>query len=94
MTHCPYFSLFIALLLIVLSWWGIVKARTGLVMRSLERQDVSHTYFALFVKYFYSTGGLVEQPEVSRTRLALLGHSMGSGAVMSTAISVKSALSL
>ena len=94
MTHCRYFSRFIALLLIVLSWWGIVTARTGLVMRSLERQDVPSTYFALFVKYFYPTGALVEQPEVNRTRLALLGHSMGSGAMMSTAISVKSALSV
>ena len=30
---------------------------------------------------------LIEQPEIDRTRLALLGHSMGSGAVMSAAIS-------
>jgi dienelactone hydrolase len=29
---------------------------------------------------------LIEQPEVDRTRLALLGHSMGSGAVMSAGI--------
>lgn len=33
-----------------------------------------------------ATAALVEQPEVDPTRLALLGHSMGSGAVMSAGI--------
>ncbi|MCU0549441.1 MAG: alpha/beta fold hydrolase [Leptolyngbya sp. Prado105] len=33
-----------------------------------------------------ATQAIVQQPEVDKTRLALLGHSMGSGAVMSAAI--------
>lgn len=33
-----------------------------------------------------ATKAIAQQPEVDRTRLALLGHSMGSGAVMSAAI--------
>src|SRR5919202_605190 len=143
MTRSRYFLLFIALLLIVLSWWGIVTARTGLVMRSLEQQNVpllyvapenakkvpgvlvahgfasskqlmlgyahvlAHAGYAVILWDFSGHGAnkvplewsslqqdldvayaaLVEQPEVDRTRLALLGHSMGSGAVMSAGIS-------
>ena len=34
MTRPRYFLLFTALLLIALSWWGVVSARTGLVMHS------------------------------------------------------------
>ena len=142
MTRSRYFLLFIALLLIVLSWWGIVTARTGLVMRSLEQQNVpllyvapenakkvpgvlvahgfagskqlmlgyahvlAHAGYAVMLWDFSGHGAnkvplewsslqqnldvayaaLVEQPEIDRTRLALLGHSMGSGAVMSAGI--------
>lgn len=142
MTRRRYFLLFIALLLIVLSWWGVAAARTGLVVRSLERDGVpllyvapqnakdvpgvlvahgyagskqlmlgyayvlAHAGYAVMLGDFAGHGGntaplerfsleqdldvayaaLIEQPEVDRTRLALLGHSMGSGAVMSAGI--------
>jgi len=142
MTRPRYFLLFTALLLIALSWWGVVSARTGLVMHSLERGGVpllcvapknakkvpgvliAHGYagskqLMLGYAHVLAHGGyavmlwdfaghaankaaleefslqqdldtayaaLIEQPEVDRTRLALLGHSMGSGAVMSAGI--------
>ncbi|KAB8317840.1 alpha/beta hydrolase [Tolypothrix campylonemoides VB511288] len=131
-----------ALLLIAFSWWGVITARTGLVVRSLEREGVPMLYFAprnaqkipgvliahgyagskqLMLGYahvlahagyavmlwdFNSHGAnakpleggslqqnldlayaaILEQPEVDSSRLALLGHSMGSGAVMSAGI--------
>jgi pimeloyl-ACP methyl ester carboxylesterase len=142
MARSRYFVLFIALLLIVLSWWGVAAARTGIVVRSLNRDGVPMLYVApqeakgvpgVLVAHGYAGskqlmlgyahvlahGGyavmlwdfagnaansaplerfslqqdldiaysvLIEQPEVDRTRLALLGHSMGSGAVMSAGI--------
>jgi dienelactone hydrolase len=142
MTRRRYFLLFIALFLIGLSWWGVVAARTGLVMRSLNRDGVpllyvapqnakevpgvlvahgyagskqlmlgyahvlAHSGYAVMLWDFAGHGAntapleqfsleqdldtayaaLIEQPEVDRTRLALLGHSMGSGAVMSAGI--------
>ncbi|HCF30094.1 MAG TPA: alpha/beta hydrolase, partial [Cyanobacteria bacterium UBA11049] len=143
MTRQRLFVLLMALLLIVLSWWGVAAARTGLVVRSLERESIPMLYVApqqtekmpgilvahgfagskqLMLGYAYvlahsgyavmlwDFGGhgantkplerfslqhdlnvayeaLLEQPEVDPTRVALLGHSMGSGAVMSAAIS-------
>jgi pimeloyl-ACP methyl ester carboxylesterase len=143
MARPRYFLLVIALLLIVLSWWGVLSARTGLVVRSLEREGVpllyvapqgakgvpgalvahgfagskqlmlgythvlAHAGYAVMSWDFASHGAngaslegfslqhdldvayaaLLEQPEVNPTRLALLGHSMGSGAVMSAGIS-------
>lgn len=132
--------LFMALLLIALSWWGVVAARTGLIIRGLERNGVPMLYVApqrgeipgvlvahgfagskqLMLGYahvlahagyavlLWDFGGhganasplegslqhdldvalaaLLEQPEVDPARLALLGHSMGSGAVMSAGI--------
>ena len=137
------FVLLMALLLIVLSWWGVAAAQTGLVVRSLEQDNIPMLYVApgqrekmpsvliahgfagskqLMLGYAYvlahsgyavmlwDFGGhgantkplegfslqhdlnvaynvLLEQPGVDPTRLALLGHSMGSGAVMSAAIS-------
>jgi pimeloyl-ACP methyl ester carboxylesterase len=150
MTRPRYFLLFIALLLIVLSWWGVAAARDGLVVRSpsvhvsqsLNQDGVPLLYVApqqaekvpgvlvahgfagskqLMLGYaqVLAHGGyavmlwdfaghaanalplgrrslqqdlevayaaLVEQPEVDRKRVALLGHSMGSGAVMSAGI--------
>lgn len=38
--------LFVALLLILLSWWGVVAAKAGLVMRSLLRDDIPLLYVA------------------------------------------------
>jgi pimeloyl-ACP methyl ester carboxylesterase len=150
MSRRRYFLLCIALLLIVLSWWGVTAARTGLVMRSLNVRSglsvneggvpllyvapqnakkvpgvlVAHGYagskqlmlgyahvlvhagyavmlwdfaghganatplqgFPLQQDLDVAYGALIRQPEVDPTRLALLGHSMGSGAVMSAAI--------
>ncbi len=140
MTRQRLFLLLMALLLIALSWWGVIAARTGLVMRHLERDQVPMLYVApqgrenlpgvlvahgfagskqLMLGYahvlahagyavmLWDFGGhganasplgrsltheldvaytaLLEQPEVEPS-LALLGHSMGSGAVMSAAI--------
>ncbi len=137
-----YFLLFLALLLIVLSWWGVAAARNGLVVRSFNRDGVpllyvapqnaqnvpgvliahgfagskqlmlgyahvlAHAGYAVMLGDFAGHGAnssplervslqkgidvsyaaLIEQSEVDRTRLALLGHSMGSGAVMSAGI--------
>jgi len=142
MTRQRYFLLLVALLLIVLSWWGIAAARTGLIVKSLNRDGVpllyvapqttekipgvlvahgfagskqlmlgyaqilAHSGYAVMLWDFSGhaanaapLGGLslqqdldvayaalIEQPEVEPTRLALLGHSMGSGAVMSAGI--------
>jgi pimeloyl-ACP methyl ester carboxylesterase len=144
MTRQRYFFLFLALLAIALSWWGIFTGRAGLVVRSLEREGVPLLYmapqapvekvpgvlvahgfagskqlmqgygqvlaqagYAVMLWDFSGHGangtplgewsslqgdlevaraGLLEQPEVDATRLALLGHSMGGGAVMSAAI--------
>lgn len=136
------FLLIIALLLIALSWWGVAAARSGLIVRSMQRNGVPMLYVApqasekipgvlvahgfagskqLMLGYAHvlahagyavmlwdfgghganpvplkgfslqkdldiATAALLEQPEVDSTRLALLGHSMGSGAVMSAGI--------
>lgn len=143
MTRQRLFVLLMALLLIVLSWWGVLTARNGLVVRSLSTNSIPMLYIApqqkdkipgvlvahgfagskqLMLGYahvlahagyavmLWDQGGhganptplerfglqhdleiayttLLQQPEVDPTRLALLGHSMGSGAVMSAAIS-------
>ena len=135
----------LALLLIALSWWGVLGATRGLVMRELTGANgeplrfvaaegaagvpgvvVAHGFSGssqLMLTYAYvlaragfgvmlldfdghgsaagkldRDGGslqrnldaayaaLVAQPEVDPTRVALLGHSMGSGAVMSAAV--------
>ena len=143
MNRQRYWVLFIAFVLIVLSWWGVLSARNGLVVRSLTSNQVPMLYIApqqadrvpgvlvahgyagskqLMLGYGYvlahagyavmlwdfsshgantthntnsqslqqdleiATASLVAQPEVDPTRLALLGHSMGSGVVMSAAI--------
>lgn len=142
MTRQRLFVLFLALVLIVLSWCGVVVARSGLEVRSLERNGVpllyvapqqaekipgvlvahgfagskqlmlgyahvlAHAGYAVMLWDFNGHGAnatplqrfslqpqlqvaykaLLEQPEVDPTRLALLGHSMGSSAVMSAAI--------
>lgn len=134
--------LFLALLLIVLSWWNVATARTGLVVRSLQQEGVpllyvapqttqnvpgvlvahgfagskqlmlgygqvlAHAGYAVMLWDFAGHGAnaaplggvslqkdldiayaaLLEQPEVDATRLALVGHSMGSGAVMAASI--------
>ena len=143
MTRRRYFLLLVALVLIVLSWWGVAVARSGLVVRSLNRDGVPLLYVApqntekvpgVLVAHGYAGSkqlmlgyaqvlahsgyavmlwdfsghaanaaplgrlslqqdldtayaALNEQPEVDPARLALLGHSMGSGAVMSAGIS-------
>jgi pimeloyl-ACP methyl ester carboxylesterase len=51
----------------------------GANTQSLERNSLQHDLDI-------AREALLEQPEVDPTRLALLGHSMGSGAVMSAAI--------
>lgn len=136
------FVVLMALLLILLSWWGVAAARTALVVQNIERDNLPMLYVApqqaekipgvlvahgfagskqLMLGYahvlahagyavmLWDEGGhganatplerfgllddlevayttLLEQPEVDPARLALLGHSMGSGAVMSAAI--------
>ncbi|HEY9848670.1 MAG TPA: alpha/beta fold hydrolase [Leptolyngbyaceae cyanobacterium] len=138
----PLVLLAIALLLITLSWWGAIAARTGLIVRSLHRNNIPMLYIApknaqkvpgvlvahgfagskqLMLGYGHvlahagyavmlwdfgghganpaplkgfslqkdldiATNVLLAQPEVDSGRLALLGHSMGSGAVMSAGI--------
>ncbi|KAM3102909.1 alpha/beta fold hydrolase [Phormidesmis sp. 146-12] len=132
----------LAIALILSSWWGIVEARSGLVVRSLERDGVPLIYMApkqatqapgvliahgfagskqLMLSYghvlahagyatmlwdFDGHGAnpapltrfdlsqnlktalnvLIEQPEVNRDRLALLGHSMGSAVVIQAGV--------
>jgi len=136
------FLLFLAFLIIVLSWGGIAAARVGLVIRPLESSGVpllyvapqnfgrklpgvliahgfagskqlmlgyahvlAHGGYAVMLWDFEGHGAnpgalasglqqnlntayaaLLEQPEVDPSRLALLGHSMGSGAVMAAGI--------
>ncbi|MBD1851492.1 alpha/beta fold hydrolase [Leptolyngbya sp. ST-U4] len=135
-----------AIALIVLSWWNIVAARSGLVVRTLEQENIpliyvapaqadsgansvpgvlvahgyagskqlmlgyahvlAHAGYAVMLWDFDGHGAnpnrlqrydlqsnldvglraLLEQPEVDRTRLAVLGHSMGSGIAMSAGI--------
>lgn len=141
MTRQRLFGLIVALLLIVLSWWGVVSARSGLVVQELKHNQVPMLYVApqkgdklpgvlvahgfagskqLMLGYahvlahagyavmLWDFGGhganaspleslqhdldiaynaLLEQPRVEKGSLALLGHSMGSGAVMSASIS-------
>ncbi|HEY9845612.1 MAG TPA: alpha/beta fold hydrolase, partial [Candidatus Caenarcaniphilales bacterium] len=143
MTRPRYFLLTAALFLIVLCWWGIALARSGLAVRPLQREGVpllyitpenhgqkipgvlvahgfagskqlmlgyahvlAHGGYAVMLWDFDGHGAnstplkssalqrnlevaasaLLEQPEVDPARLALVGHSMGSGAVMSTSI--------
>lgn len=132
----------VAVVLIALSWWGVLRAQTSLVSRQMERLGVpllyvapqnaqnvpgvliahgyagskqlmlgyaytlAHAGYAVMLWDFDSHGAnaktlknnslsenlnvaytvLLEQPEVDKSRLATLGHSMGSGAVMSAAI--------
>lgn len=134
--------LVLAIVLIVLSWWGIFSARSGLVVRSFNQDGVPLLYLApksarsvpgVLVAHGYSGSkqlmltyghvlarsgyavmlwdwnghganpnrlqndslrrnletawnAIAQQPEVDATRLAVLGHSMGSGAVMNAAI--------
>src|SRR6478672_10980079 len=141
MSRKRWVVLVLACLMIVLAWVGVLAARTGLVVRQIERSDVPLLYLApqnqtgvpgvliahgfagskqLMLGYghvlaqagygvmlwdFSGHGGsrlpqrdslqadlqiayeaLLAQPEIDATRLALLGHSMGSGAVMSAGI--------
>jgi fermentation-respiration switch protein FrsA (DUF1100 family) len=46
MTRQRLFGLIVALLLIVLSWWGVVSARSGLVVQELEHNKVPMLYVA------------------------------------------------
>lgn len=134
--------LFIALVLIVLSWVSIASARVGLEVRSLEQDGIPLLYLApqratsvpgvlvahgytgskqLMLGYGHALAhagyaamlwdfdghganptpiqrpelqenldtalkALLKQPEVDPTRLALVGHSMGSGVVMQAGI--------
>jgi len=134
--------LILAGLLIALSWWGIFAARSGLIVRSLDREGIPLLYLApksarsvpgVLVAHGYSGSkqlmltyghvlarsgyavmlwdwdghganpqrlqsdslqrnfrtawsAIVQQPEVDQSRLAVLGHSMGSGAVMAATI--------
>ncbi|MBV9387617.1 MAG: alpha/beta fold hydrolase [Chroococcidiopsidaceae cyanobacterium CP_BM_ER_R8_30] len=134
--------LLLAILLIVSSWWGIVVARSGLSVRSLQQEGIpllylapqgakaipgvlvahgfagskqlmlgyghvlAHAGYAVMLWDFDGHGAnstrlqryelqqnldvalqaLLEQPEVDPKRLALLGHSMGSGIVMTAGI--------
>lgn len=138
----PLVLAIVAVVLISLSWWGVLRAQTSLVLRQLERQGVPLLYVApqnaenvpgvliahgyagskqLMLGYAYTLAhagyavmlwdfdshaantkpleqnslqqnlnvaytALIEQPEVDKSRLATLGHSMGSGAVMSAAL--------
>lgn len=134
--------LLLAILLIVSSWLGIAAARSGLNVRSLQRDSIpllylapqqsqtvpgilvahgfagskqlmlgyghvlAHAGYAVMLWDFDGHGAnptrlqryelqhnldvalqaLLEQPEVDPARLALLGHSMGSGIVMTAGI--------
>ena len=134
--------LVIAILLIVLSWLGIAVARSGLEVRSFQKEGVpllylapqgaseipgvlvahgfagskqlmlgyghvlAHAGYAVMLWDFDGHGAngtrlqryelqqnldvalqaLLEQPQVDPSRLALLGHSMGSGIVMNAGI--------
>ncbi|MEP1077239.1 alpha/beta fold hydrolase [Leptolyngbya sp. PL-A3] len=134
--------LLLAILLIVLSWLGIAVARSGLEVRSFQKEGVpllylapqgaseipgvlvahgfagskqlmlgyghvlAHAGYAVMLWDFDGHGAngtrlqryelqqnldvalqaLLEQPQVDPSRLALLGHSMGSGIVMNAGI--------
>lgn len=134
--------LIVALIAIAFSWWGAIAPDKGLVVRSLERDNLpllylapeqaqtvpgvliahgfagskrlmlgyarvlAHAGYAVMLWDFDGHGAnpnplqtrdlqptlqvalaaLLEQPAVDPTRLALLGHSMGSGVVMSAAV--------
>ena len=141
MTRQRLLLLILATAFIVLAWIGVVAAREGLVVRSLERNGTPMMYVAptdseqspgvliahgfagskqLMLGYAYTLAHagyatmvwdfdghgangvplgqslgqnfevayatLLEQPEVDPDRLALLGHSMGSGVVMTAGI--------
>ncbi|HEY9656337.1 MAG TPA: alpha/beta fold hydrolase, partial [Crinalium sp.] len=135
--------LILAILLVVSSWLGIAVARSGLEVRSLQREGLpllylapqgaktvpgilvahgfagskqlmlgyghvlAHAGYAVMLWDFDGHGAngsrlqrnklqqnldvalqaLLEQPQVDPKRLALLGHSMGSGIVMTAGIS-------
>ncbi|AFY86850.1 alpha/beta hydrolase [Chroococcidiopsis thermalis] len=141
-TRQRLFLFIIALLLIVLSWWQIAAARTGLIVQSLSRDGIPMLYVApvrspkipgvliahgfagskqLMLGYAYTLAhagyavmlwdfsghganskplarsslqadldtaykALLAQPRVDPQRVAVLGHSMGSGAAMTAAI--------
>ncbi len=134
----------ITIILIITSWWSVLSARSGLIIKNLERDGVPMLYmvpegadkipgvliahgfgasnqimrgygFALaHAGYgvmlwdfdghgrnptpFNRTGGaiqlnldsayaeLINQPEIDPSRIALLGHSMGGGAVLAAGI--------
>lgn len=136
--------LIIAVLLVALSWWRVLEARSGLVTQSLERDGVPMLFMApaaadnmpgvliahgfggskqLMLAYGHvlaragygvmlwdfdghaanpapldeeadrlqrnldaAYAELVAQPQIDNGRIALLGHSMGSGAVMAAGI--------
>lgn len=134
--------LLLAILLVVSSWFGIAAARSGLEVRSLQREGIpllylaprqaqaapgvlvahgfagskqlmlgyghvlAHAGYAVMLWDFDGHGAngtrlqryelqqnlnvalpvLLEQPEVDPAHLALLGHSMGSGIVMTAGI--------
>lgn len=143
MNRRRFLLLMAAIILIAISWFGIFKARTGLVIRSLSTDDIPMTFVApqnsrtggpgvliahgfagskqlmlgygyTFARAGYATllwdfsghGGnpapldltslqpdlevayqtFIAQPEVDKERLAILGHSMGSSAVMTAGI--------
>lgn len=141
MSRQRLFLLVIALLLIVLSWWQIAAARTGLAVQSFSRDGIPMLYVAparsqkmpgvliahgfagskqLMLGYAYTLAhagyatmlwdfsghgannkplarslqtdldtaykALLAQPGVDPQRVAVLGHSMGSGAAMTAAI--------
>lgn len=142
MNRQRYFVMILALLLILLSWWGIATAQNKITVHAFEKSGVpmlyiapkkaekipgvlvahgfagskqlmlgyaqvlAHSGYAVMLWDFNGHGAnsqplkqdslqenlqeaytaLIQQPEVDPTRIALLGHSMGSGAVMSAAI--------
>ncbi|MBD2772404.1 hypothetical protein [Iningainema tapete] len=46
MTRARLLLIIAALVIIALSWWGVVAAQTGLVLRNLEREGVPMVYVA------------------------------------------------
>ncbi|MBD2465034.1 alpha/beta fold hydrolase [Oscillatoria sp. FACHB-1407] len=137
-----FWLLVLAILLILTSWFGIVSARSGLQVRSFQREGIpliyvapqraeavpgvliahgfagskqlmlgyahvlAHAGYAVLLWDFDGHGAnptrlqryelernldvalqaLLEQPEVNPDRLAVLGHSMGSGIAMTAAL--------
>lgn len=141
LNHRRFVLLIGAIILIILSWWGVVASRPGLVVRSLMDDQVpllylapasdqapgvlvahgfagskqlmlayghvfAHAGYAVMLWDFDGHGAnpnslqrfdlqqnlsvaleaLLKQPEVDPARLALLGHSMGSGVVMTAGL--------